>query len=125
MIRFVVTLILAVAGVLLGALIVAGIDGLGLPLAARLLAAAGAIVALLIAARLVTILALALEARRRIRAAQRPDAIVERRLAEVRDLTPTDELLKAPDPTRGTIRRARQSRPKPRHLRKRRSGRWG
>jgi hypothetical protein len=126
MIRFVVTLTAAVAGVLLGALIVAGIDGLELPLAARLLAAAGAMIALLIAARLVTMLALALEARRRIRRQNREaDARVQARVAELRELTPPDELPRAEDPTRGTIRRARQSRPKPRPLRKRRTGRWG
>jgi small-conductance mechanosensitive channel len=115
MIRFVITLIAAVAGVLLGALIATGLYELDLPLAARLLAAVGAMIALLIAARLVMILTAALEARR----------LVKRRMAELRALTPPDDLPRAPDPTPGTIRRARQSRPKPRPLRKRRTGRWG
>lgn len=57
---------------------------------------------------------------------RRATAAVEARIAEVRELRPTDDLESAADPTPGTIRRARQARGKrtPR-ARKRRTGRWG
>jgi hypothetical protein len=127
MIRLAVTLTVLLAGVISGLLITAGVDELDLPPLARWLALAGVVVLLYALIRLVTLLVLGLRQRRRIRRARAAElALVDTRLAEVRELRPTAELDRAVDPTPGTIRRARQSRGKrtPR-ARKRRTGRWG
>lgn len=76
-------------------------------------------------ARLLMLLAYALRARRRIRRQARRDReLVQARLAAVRELKAPDELEAAPDPSRGDVRRARQSRPHARRARKRRTGQW-
>lgn len=127
MTRYAITVGLVAVGFALGLAITLGLDELDLPVGARIGAGLIAIGAVYWLARLVILLVVALRARRhvrRVRAANRE--LVEAKLAEVRELNAPDELPRAPDPTPGTVRRARQSRGRrtPR-ARKRRTGRWG